>query len=204
MRMFSKFPGRCVACSCQFPAGTEIEFTRGVGARHYTLYQCSDAKKATAAAQPEAPKLDLGLVVAFIQAAKDRGLKRPKLRVLHVDQQSELTIALTILGQAPGSLSVVGENEGFLGCVRPDGRLTGRLAGDLLLQTYLVQVAKDPITAAKRYAALKCLCSFCGKQLTDAGSVEVGYGPVCAKHWGLPHHPQGTPTLQPPSAVVTP
>ena len=46
--------------------------------------------------------------------------------------------------------------------------------------------------------------SFCALPLTDAGSVEVGYGPVCAKHWGLPHTPKGTPTVSPAAAPVDP
>lgn len=40
-----------------------------------------------------------------------------------------------------------------------------------------------------------CRCSFCGLALTDEGSVEVGYGPVCAKRWGLPHQPHGVRVL---------
>ena len=193
-KMLSKFPGRCTACGCRFPVGAEINYVRGTGASHYLPAACA-AAKAAAAAVPEAPKLDLTPMVDFLKAAQARGLKRPKLRVLHLDQQHELALGLTLVGRAPGSLSVVGELEGYIGCVRPDGVVTGQLASLPLLQVYLVQVAKDPATAAKHYAALKCLCSFCAKPLTDAGSVEVGYGPICAKHWGLPHHPQGTPEL---------
>jgi hypothetical protein len=29
-------------------------------------------------------------------------------------------------------------------------------------------------------------CCFCGRELTDARSVTVGYGPICAGHYGLP------------------
>ena len=31
---------------------------------------------------------------------------------------------------------------------------------------------------------------------TDAGSVEVGYGPTCAKRWNLPHTPRGSSVQQ--------
>lgn len=43
----------------------------------------------------------------------------------------------------------------------------------------------EPLTRAK----LTGHCSFCQRELTDAGSLEVGYGPICADRWGLPHAP---------------
>jgi hypothetical protein len=138
--------------------------------------------------------LSLAPLVAFIKAAQERGLKRPSLRVLALDGTTELTISLTVKGRVPGSLAVVLGGR-FVGCVRPDGMLTGALVLDAALQAHLVHVSADPAAAAKRYAVLKCRCSFCGLELTDAGSVEVGYGPVCARNWGLPHRPTGTPAL---------
>ena len=53
-----------------------------------------------------------------------------------------------------------------------------------MLQT-LTAIAADPATAAKAYGALMARCSFCGHPLKDDGSVDVGYGPKCAKQWGL-------------------
>ena len=58
-----------------------------------------------------------------------------------------------------------------------------------------VAVAADPAAAAKAYGALMGRCSFCDTAITDEGSVEVGYGPVCAKRFGLPHTPKGTKVL---------
>ena len=50
----------------------------------------------------------------------------------------------------------------------------------------LEQIEKDPIAAATLSGKLTSCCSFCSKQLTDERSVVLGYGPVCADHWGLP------------------
>lgn len=50
----------------------------------------------------------------------------------------------------------------------------------------LEQIEKDPIAAATLSGKLTSCCSFCSKQLTDERSVVLGYGPVCAEHWGLP------------------
>lgn len=100
MRMMSKFPGTCSACGCKFDAGTDIEYTRGVGARHATINQCAVAKKERWAKEHtvDAPVIDLKPIVEFLVRAKDRGLKRPKLRVLDVDGKTELKIGLTISG----------------------------------------------------------------------------------------------------------
>ena len=46
--------------------------------------------------------------------------------------------------------------------------------------------ASDPLGKAKEYAAATGNCSFCGLELTDPRSVEVGYGPICADKFGLP------------------
>lgn len=209
--MNSKFPGTCTACGCKFAAGTPIEYVRGVGARHQTINQCATAKKERIAAMPASPALttlDLTPIVDFLTKAQQSGLKRPKLRVLAPDGRTEMRLGLTTSGVAPGSLSVV-VGQDYVGSVRPNGQVAGAklfnpalkpLPVDPTLQAHLLHIASHPAQAAKEYAALMGLCSFCGKQLTDAGSVLVGYGPVCAKHWGLPHIALGTPELQKVSA----
>lgn len=197
MKLSSKFPGTCAACGCKFGAGEEIEYSRGSAPRHFSITQCQAALAAKATTAPPSATLDLTPIVTFITAARDRGLKRPKLRVLGTDGKSEMRVGLTTTGHHPGSISVAQDGEGFLGCVRPTGVVTGQLSTDLAVQQHLLQVARDPAGAAKEYAALMCKCSFCGLQLEDEGSVEVGYGPVCAKNWGLPHKPKGVKVLTP-------
>ena len=191
--MIAKFPGKCQKCNGRIAVGAAIEWKKGAGASHATEAQC-EAARAAAAAAPATPTIDLRSIAAFITAARDRGLKSPKLRVLAPNDRDELRLSITKGGAVPGSIAVVVAGE-FIGCVRPDGQTTGKLASDMPLQTYLLRVAEDPAKAAKSYAALMGLCSFCSLPLTDAGSVEVGYGPVCAKHWGLPHSPKGSPAL---------
>lgn len=50
----------------------------------------------------------------------------------------------------------------------------------------LETIEKDPVAAATLSGKLTSCCSFCGRALTDERSVVLGYGPVCAEHWGLP------------------
>jgi hypothetical protein len=130
-------------------------------------------------------------IVAFLKAANERGLRFPKLRVLDADGSSELLLYLSgARSRVPGSV-VVKRNGNYLGVVRP----TGEVFSSQVPVDRLAAVAENPAEAARSFAALSGRCSFCNLPLTDAGSVEVGYGPVCARHWGLPHTPQGTPDL---------
>lgn len=199
MVMTSKFAGRCKACGISFPAGMTIEWTREAGARHITANGCEMAKLIAAAAAPvavvEAPKVDASSVVAFLTAAKDSGLKFPKARFLAPDGVRELRLSLAGAGsKAPGSVQVV-VGEQWIGRINADGAVVGSLATNGAVLATLAEIVKNPAAAAKAYGALMSRCSFCNLQLTDAGSVEVGYGPVCAKHYGLPHTAKGTPSV---------
>ena len=191
--MISKFPGTCSRCRGRFPAGTTIEWTKGYGAAHADLNACLAN---TAPATPVlVPTIDLKPIADFLMAARARGLKFPKARFL-APGGGELRLSLAgANAKKPDSIQIV-MRDIWVGRVEPDGRVVG----DSLLQNdvlghYLLTIAGNPAEAAKAYGALMCRCSFCGLALSDAGSVEVGYGPICARKWGLPHSPKGTPTL---------
>lgn len=51
---------------------------------------------------------------------------------------------------------------------------------------FLKQFAADPAGVAAKYGKLSSNCCFCQTALTDPKSLGVGYGPTCAKHYGLP------------------
>lgn len=195
MRSFAaRFPGTCVKCRTTFPAGTSVHWQKGVGAWHVSTADCT-AATAVAAAAPPKPSLALSPLVQFLAAAKARGLKFPKARFLAPDGRSEMLLSLAgPTSQTPGALVV--KVRGFYAMsVLPSGEPRGPRSGDASLAGTLIAIAVDPAAAAKAYGALTCSCSFCGLPLTDEGSVEVGYGPVCAKKWGLPHVAKGAPVL---------
>jgi hypothetical protein len=193
----SKYAGTCQRCRRSFPAGTLIQWARSSGAVHADPQAC-----ATAAAQPvarSAPAVTANLrpIAEFLMAAQTRGLQYPKARFLAPGGRGELR--LTLAGnrsKVPGAIQVY-VADAWIGRVEPpDGRVVGDLARDQALLDLLLHIASNPAEAAQAYGALMGKCSFCGLPLTDAGSVEVGYGPVCAKKWGLPHQPKGTRVVQ--------
>ena len=190
--MFSKFAGTCMTCRRPFPAGAAIEWAKGQGARHARPAEC-----AAAAATPPPPRIDLSAIAAFLLAAQGRGLKYPKARFLAPDAPGgELRISISgPASKNPGAVQVHVRDR-WVGYVKTTGDVIGSLSHDTEMLEYLLAIAHDPAYAAKCYGALMCQCSFCGLPLSDEGSVEVGYGPVCAKRWGLPHQPKGTPAVQ--------
>jgi hypothetical protein len=196
MTIVSRYRGKCAACNCFFEAGARIEWVQGRGARHLTSAECSAALQARA----DRPQVVSGAHLAiaqFLTAARARGLRFPNVRFLAPDGRSELRLWLAgAQSKAPGSVQVsVGGD--WIGRVEPNGTVAGRRlenAPDILAT--LTRIAADPARAAREYGALTAHCSFCNRALTDEGSVEVGYGGICALHYGLPHEARGSKQLR--------
>ncbi len=120
-------------------------------------------------------------------------LKFPKIRLmLHGGEQ----LALWVAGphsKVPGAVNVsnglaYGYNRWY-GRVLPTGEWEPSKQVTPELMTSLVALlgalARDPAAVAAQYGKLTGRCCFCGSELTDVRSTEVGYGPVCAKRFGL-------------------
>jgi hypothetical protein len=194
-QMTSKFPGTCTRCRCRFPAGAPIVWSDNPrGARHATDAAC-DAAKAAAASKPVVTA-DGRAIVAFLTAAQARGLKFPQACFLAPGGFVKLSIAGD-QSKYPGSVQVklgpLGTAPEWIGRIEPSGVVANRLADMPDVLAALAAIAADPATAAKAYGMVAGRCSFCDAPITDAGSVEVGYGPTCAKRYGLPHTAKGTP-----------
>jgi hypothetical protein len=50
----------------------------------------------------------------------------------------------------------------------------------------LRHIGDNPLQAAVAHGHATGNCSFCARDLTDPRSTSVGYGPICASHFGLP------------------
>ena len=187
--MVARFGGVCKRCHEAVPAGTKIDWSKGAGAVHFV--PCDARPAPVAVAAPVAVVVEAAGIVAFLRSAVERGLKAPKVRFL-APGGGELRMSLA--GGAtkyPGSVQVK-LNGGWIGRINADGSLTRGVAG---MKALFETIAADPAAVAAAYGAMMAACSFCGKALEDDGSVEVGYGPVCAKRFGLPHSPKGVVKL---------
>lgn len=200
--LVAKFPSTCTACQCKVTPGQSIVWNQDTKhVQHLLQIDCTTALAAKAAQVSPAVKVNIDgtLIADFLRAAQSRGLQHPKVRFLG-PSNSEVRIYIAgSRSNAPGAVVVLDAQKSYLGRIMPSGDVQGNLKFDRALLSCLDSIAKDPAAAAKQYAAVMGLCSFCHKPLTDQGSIEVGYGPVCAKHYGLPHRSKGTLTIGPVS-----
>lgn len=136
-------------------------------------------------------------IFALFEAAISNGLKYPKIRLLAPSGKPVVISRNGQMSKNPGHLSVTNggrygtaENT-YYGRVTPSGEFfanswaQNRDSYDV--RPLLQELAADPIGVATKYGKLTGHCMFCQKKLTDPQSTALGYGPVCAKHYGLEH-----------------
>lgn len=49
----------------------------------------------------------------------------------------------------------------------------------------VIDIARDPSSAAIRHGKITGQCACCGRELTNPESIERGIGPICAGQWGF-------------------
>jgi hypothetical protein len=79
----------------------------------------------------------------------------------------------------------------YYGRIARDGAWTpGRDINEVTktkITNLLMRLAANPQDVALEYSRRLGNCCFCGRQLVDPVSVKLGYGPICAERWNLPH-----------------
>lgn len=164
------------------------DFARSLAASLQQYGRLSDkqmywAQRLTAP-KPPAESLAFDAVVALIDRARERGAKRIALRF------GDIEVKYATGGKNAGGLWITdGQPFGA-------NRLYGSVAADsrtLVLRREAAQVfdalrdiAADPTAAAVKHGRVSGCCCFCNRPLTDAGSIQHGYGPTCAEKYGLP------------------
>ena len=73
----------------------------------------------------------------------------------------------------------------FFGRIDANGDFFAARTADKDVQALVTEFADSPAETAGKYGRLTGGCSFCNHKLDDNRSLEVGYGPVCAKRFGL-------------------
>jgi len=191
MTMNAKFAGTCTKCGSRFSAGTRISWQPGGGAAHIVCPVVAPAPIA-----PVAPVVEVGSFAGVINlfAAAKAHLKYPKITLSCEGERVTLSVAGPT-SKAPGSVNVVGEgrypNREWFGRVSPNGEWVPSRSGSALLApltALLTEFAANPAKVAKEHGRLTGSCCFCNKTLglgEDKRSIVVGFGPVCADHFGL-------------------
>jgi hypothetical protein len=124
----------------------------------------------------------------FAKASKS--LKRMKVRLKTTFNQN---VVFTIAGERSkyaGQVMITdggpfGDNK-YFGKIDMEGNLLKTNQCDDNVLSLIKEFANDPAETAGKYGRLTGNCCFCMRGLEDERSVSVGYGPVCANHYGLP------------------
>jgi hypothetical protein len=131
-----------------------------------------------------------GITALFDQAK--RHLKYPAI-VMSVPA-AEMLIRISVAGPTarfPGSLNVtsgekpVDERRTWYGRVHTDGNYEARGNAESAIVERLTAFAANPAGVAAEHGRLTGRCCFCNIALTDERSTAVGYGKICAGHYGL-------------------
>ena len=139
-------------------------------------------------------QVDVGSLIKAI-ALFDRAsqhLKYPKI-ILTVDADHEVKLSVAgASAKVPGSINVAanakfGQGDWY-GRITRDGVFHPTPNVEKLphLIPALQAFAANPAKVAAEYGHLTGHCCFCLRKLDDERSTSVGYGPVCADHFGLP------------------
>ena len=139
-----------------------------------------------------APKINVNLsqLVSILHTAKGH-LKYPKIR-LQLGKFTTLVLSLgkddtVFIQDANRKVNTkYGVRKKYYGKVLIDGTFEPCKDVPEGLVELLQDMSNDPARTAANYGHLTGHCCFCALPLSDERSTLVGYGPVCAAHFGLP------------------
>jgi len=116
-------------------------------------------------------------------------LKYPKIRI---QTESGKPILLAVSKNHPGVIWLssggfgtinygrIIQNEGFIRFSHADTEIQKEISKTI------ENFAADPVKVSADHGKLTHNCCYCSKKLDTQESLDVGYGPICAKHYGLP------------------
>lgn len=145
--------------------------------------------------QVEAPKStqvgSMKPLVALFAKAKAH-LKRPAIVLSNPDVGEIRLSEAGATARVPGSINVTtpgpyGERVWY-GRITVDGSFqqSPKVVAPTALVDAIRVFAEDPVGQAAKHGHLTGRCCFCNRKLEDERSTAVGYGPICADHFGLP------------------
>jgi hypothetical protein len=142
--------------------------------------KCMDGRRkaveASAAREVSAPAIAVTRIEEAFLAAKEAGLKWPKLHL------ETFVFKPAGVGKNSGSIYVT-ERSCYLGRVTAGKFICTAACSPEQLDSILAAAA-DPEAAAKAYGHRTGKCSCCGRPLTAGASIDLGIGPICANKYG--------------------
>jgi hypothetical protein len=143
---------------------------------------------------PAAPAADLSPIAKLF--ANNSKAKFPAIQIQIGDGPALRLSKAGFKSKHPGTINVCDTGHGFedrnwFGRINLDGTFTPSQKATQAVIDELVAFAADPAGQAASFGHRTGNCCFCMHQLDNDHSVALGYGPVCAQRWGLPHSYSG-------------
>lgn len=141
-------------------------------------------RAAKAEAKANAPEVDLSPIAAIFDNAIANGHKKPMYRADGLRIKPGKNGALYVMTEARTEYGAYGEQPGYEGKIVEGKFHRVRATADDTLPK-LQTIAENPFEAAVRYGRRTGTCACCGRELTNAVSIQLGIGPICREKWGL-------------------
>lgn len=144
------------------------------------LREKAEARKAEARQRAEnAPVVNTALLEQAFANAQANGIKKPKLRL----DAFKFSLA-PAHGANAGAIYVTdAAADAYLGKIK-DGKFMRVRDCSAEQEARVIAVMADPKAAAIAYGRRTGNCCICGRELTNAESIELGIGPICAGRMG--------------------
>jgi len=140
--------------------------------------ESNKARMAAKAAPIQAVSVDIDLVEKAFANAQGNGLTKPKMRLLGGDQAFVISIA-PAHGRNAGSLYVKRQSDdAYMGRIFEGKFIRSSTCSDAD-QKDVVAACSAPEHSSVAYGRRFGTCSCCGRELTNALSIELGIGPIC-------------------------
>lgn len=145
-------------------------------------------KRATAPAPAPTQQVNVQKIQELFATAAQK-LRRIKVALQAVSGQRVVFTRAGAASKYAGQIMITdggpfGSNK-FFGRIDANGDFYATRSADADVQSLVTEFSNDPAAIAGKYGRLTGGCSFCNHKLDDDRSLQVGYGPVCARRFGL-------------------
>ena len=122
-------------------------------------------------------------VTSMMEKASTK-LQKPRIRILAEEQQEIKLYPADSDSKYAGSIMVYAVG-GFLGTIDKNGTFRPAKGCPAWVIPALQKFANNPHHTAQEYGTLTGRCCFCYQRLSTETSLSLGYGPICARNYGL-------------------
>lgn len=155
---------------------------RTSGPRPETVLEAMTAPLATDSPRQRVAHVAIERIHALFRAAREHSIQHPRitLRGLRLSMSRDGRERVFVTRAAPTS-----QGRTYYGAILPDGTFNASREITEEVEQTLREFGTDPLAIARAHGLATGSCCFCNRRLTDARSVAMGYGPICAEHFGL-------------------